>query len=106
MAWKTVQSRSYVDVEEKVYNDREGVDRVTSLPDFAAYWNVDWIILEAASDGDNASFKHGNRLSVNYLLRGPRSWEQTKSIVVRSDPHDTDERRRHASRQRRKQADA
>jgi hypothetical protein len=41
MNWKNVQSRSYVGVEEKVYNDWEGVDKVTSLSDFAAHWNVD-----------------------------------------------------------------
>ena len=56
MAWKTVQSRSYVGVEEKVHNGWEGVDKLTSPPDFATHWDVDKIILEAASDGDNASF--------------------------------------------------
>jgi hypothetical protein len=41
MTWKNVQSGSDVGVEEKVYNDWEGVDKVTSFSDFAAHRNVD-----------------------------------------------------------------
>jgi hypothetical protein len=50
LTWKTVQSRTFGEIEDKEYNDWDGVEEVTSLPDNAAHRNVDKIILEAGGD--------------------------------------------------------
>ena len=50
LTWKTVQSRTFGDLEDKVYNDWDGINELTSLPDFAAHRNVDKIFLEAGED--------------------------------------------------------
>ena len=50
MEWKTVQSRTFGESEDKVYDDWDGINESTSLPDSAAYCNVDKIFLEAGGD--------------------------------------------------------
>lgn len=47
LTWKTVETGAFGQLEDKVYDDWEGVDEVTSLPDHAAHRNVDKIILDA-----------------------------------------------------------
>lgn len=47
LTWKTVQDKSFGDLEEKVYDDWDGIDEVISLPNDAAHRNVDKIILDA-----------------------------------------------------------
>ncbi|KAL7904486.1 hypothetical protein GGI35DRAFT_463314 [Trichoderma velutinum] len=50
LTWKTVQSRTFGELEDKVYDDWDGIEEVTSLPDNAAHRNVDKIFLEAGGD--------------------------------------------------------
>ena len=50
--WKTINTSTYGDLEPKVYDDWDGIDELTSLPDFALHRNVEKIILEAANDGN------------------------------------------------------
>jgi len=45
-----VQLRTFGELEGKVYDDWDGIDELTSLPDSAAHRNVDKIFLEAGSD--------------------------------------------------------
>ena len=47
LTWKTVETSSFGKLEQKVYDDWDGIDEVTSLPDSAAHRNVDKIFLEA-----------------------------------------------------------
>jgi hypothetical protein len=47
LTWKTVVAGTYGELEDKVYDDWDGVSEVTTLPDSAAHRNVDKIFLEA-----------------------------------------------------------
>lgn len=47
LTWKTVETKTFGELEEKVYDDWDGIDEVTSLPDDAAHRNVDKIVLAA-----------------------------------------------------------
>lgn len=50
LTWRTVESKTFGDLDEKIYDDWEGIGEVTSLPDSAAHRNVDKIILAAGKD--------------------------------------------------------
>jgi len=50
LTWKTVESRTFGKLEDKVYDDWEHIKEVTSLPDNAAHRNVDKIFLEAGKN--------------------------------------------------------
>ncbi|KFX91872.1 hypothetical protein V490_05679 [Pseudogymnoascus sp. VKM F-3557] len=50
LTWSTVESKTFGDLEGKIYDDWEGIGEVTSLPDGAAHRNVDKIILAAGED--------------------------------------------------------
>lgn len=52
LTWKTVETGTFGQLEEKVYNDWEGIEEVTSLPDSAAHRNVDKVFLEAEENGN------------------------------------------------------
>jgi nucleoside-diphosphate-sugar epimerase len=52
LTWKTVETGTFGQLEEKVYDDWEGIGEVTSLPDSAAHRNVDKIFLEAEENGN------------------------------------------------------
>lgn len=54
LTWKTVETKTFGDLQEKIYDDWDGIDEVTSLPDGAAHRNVDKIILAA---GNNPAVK-------------------------------------------------
>lgn len=51
LTWRTVEKKTFGDLDPKVYNDWDGIDEVTSLPDNAAHRNVDKIILAADDSG-------------------------------------------------------
>jgi hypothetical protein len=50
LTWATVEAGTYGELENQVYNDWDGIGKVTSLPDTAAHRNVDKIFLEASDE--------------------------------------------------------
>jgi hypothetical protein len=50
LTWKTVQTGTYGELEDKIYDDWDGIDELTSLPGSAAHRNVDKIFLAAGVD--------------------------------------------------------
>lgn len=50
LIWKTVETNTYGELDDKVYNDWDGVGEITSLPDFAAHRDVDKIFLDGSKD--------------------------------------------------------
>lgn len=50
LAWRSIRDQSYGQISDLVYDDFEGVTKVTSLPDSAPHRDVEKIQLTAASD--------------------------------------------------------
>ena len=50
LTWKTVLTRSFGELEDKIYDDWDGIHEIISLPDSAAHRKVDKIFLEAGQN--------------------------------------------------------
>jgi nucleoside-diphosphate-sugar epimerase len=71
LTWKTVETNTYGELEDKVYNDWDGICEVTSLPDFAAHRAVDKVFLDGATDEPAVKVAVVCPPSIYGVARGP-----------------------------------
>jgi nucleoside-diphosphate-sugar epimerase len=71
LTWKTVETNTYGELEDKVYNDWDGISEVTSLPDFAAHRAVDKVFLDGATDEPAVKVAVVCPPSIYGVARGP-----------------------------------
>lgn len=53
LCWQDIERKSYGEAASKVYDDWDGIQELTSLPDYAPHRNVDKAVLTAGTENSS-----------------------------------------------------
>ncbi len=79
LAYEDFEHQTYAKHVTTIFNDWDGIGKVTSIPDTATHRLIDKVVL--AADESSDKIQNCNRLSTLYLRSGPLAWNK-RSVQI------------------------